>query len=66
MAPGPTCILLVQVLLDWRGNDTVDEARLAADLGELAFDVADVPLKDLKIGVLLHRVSVVREELATL
>ena len=41
---------MLEVLLDWRGDDAVDEARLAADLGELAFDYADVPLKDLKIG----------------
>ncbi len=40
----------------------MDEARLAADLGELAFDVADLPLKDLKIGVLLHRVSAIVRE----
>ena len=53
---------MLEVLLDWRGNDTVDEARLAADLGELAFDVADLPLKDLKIGVLLHRVSAIVRE----
>ena len=48
---------MLEVLLDWRGNDFVDEARLAADLGELAFDFADMQLKDLKIGVLLHRVT---------
>jgi hypothetical protein len=40
----------------------VDEARLAADLGEFAFDHADMQLKDLKIGVLLHRVSPILSE----
>ena len=39
---------MLEVLLDWRGDDVVDEARLAADLGEFAFDYADVQLKDLK------------------
>jgi ubiquinone biosynthesis protein len=53
---------MLEVLLDWRGGARVDEARLAADLGELAFDYADVPLKDLRIGVLLHRVSAVLRE----
>ena len=53
---------MLEVLLDWRGGATVDEVRLAADLGELAFDFADVPLKDLRIGVLLHRVSAVLRE----
>jgi predicted unusual protein kinase regulating ubiquinone biosynthesis (AarF/ABC1/UbiB family) len=42
---------MLEVLLDWRGDDFVDEARLAADLGEFAFDYADMQLKDLKIGV---------------
>ena len=50
------------MLLDWRGDDPVDEARLAADLGEFAFDYADMQLKDLKIGVLLNRVSAILRE----
>jgi ubiquinone biosynthesis protein len=50
---------MLEVFLDWRAGDAVDEARLAADLGELAFDFADVPLKDLRVGVLLHRVSAI-------
>jgi ubiquinone biosynthesis protein len=53
---------MVEVLLDWRGNDAVDEARLAADLGELALDFADAQLKDLKIGTLLHRISAILRE----
>ena len=51
-----------EVLLDWRSNDAVNEARLAADLGELAFDYSDAQLKDLKIGTLLHRVSAILRE----
>jgi ubiquinone biosynthesis protein len=53
---------MLEVLLDWRGNETVNEARLAADLGELAFDYSDAQLKDLKIGTLLHRVSTLLRE----
>jgi ubiquinone biosynthesis protein len=53
---------MLEVLLDWRGADDVDEARLSADLGELAFDYADVKLKDVKIGALLHRVSAILRE----
>ena len=41
---------MLEVLLDWRGNETVNEARLAADLGELAFDYSDAQLKDLESG----------------
>jgi len=53
---------MLEVLLEWRGDDFVDETRLATDLGEFAFDYADVQLKDLKIGVLLHRVSAILRE----
>jgi ubiquinone biosynthesis protein len=50
---------MLEVLLDWRGDDFVDEARLAADLDEFAFDYAEIQLKDLKIGLLLQRVSAI-------
>jgi ubiquinone biosynthesis protein len=53
---------MLEVLLDWRGDEFVDEPRLAADLGEFAFDYADVQLKDLNIGALLHRVSAILRE----
>jgi ubiquinone biosynthesis protein len=50
---------MLEVLLDWRGPDAVNEARLAADLAELAFDYSDAQLKDLKIATLLHRTSTI-------
>jgi ubiquinone biosynthesis protein len=53
---------MLDVLLDWRGDDVVDESRLAAELGELAFDFADASLKDLRVAVLLHRVSAILRE----
>jgi ubiquinone biosynthesis protein len=53
---------MLEVLLDWRADDFVDEARLATDLGAFAFDYADMQLKDLKIGVLLRRVSAILRE----
>jgi len=53
---------MLEVLLDWAGEDAVDEERLAADVNELAFDYADVPLKDIRIGALLHRVTTVVRE----
>ena len=53
---------MLEVLLDWRGDDVVDEARLATDLSDLAFDYVDLQLKDLKIGVLLRRVSAILRE----
>ncbi len=54
--------LMLEVLRDWRGDDVVDEIRLATDLHELAFDYADLQLKDLKIGVLLPRISAILRE----
>jgi len=53
---------MLEVLLDWRGHEAVNEARLAVDLGELAFDFADAQLKDLRIGTLLHRVAAILRE----
>src|SRR6516162_4921355 len=53
---------MLEVLLEWRGDDFVDEARLAADLGEFALDYADIQFKDLKIGALLHRVAAILRE----
>jgi ubiquinone biosynthesis protein len=53
---------MLDVLLEWRGDNGVDEARLAHELGELAFDYADTSLRDLRIGVLLHRVAAILRE----
>ncbi len=53
---------MLDVLLDWRSNEAVDEARLAVDLGELSLDFADAQLKDLRVGTLLHRVSEILRE----
>src|SRR5262249_61432411 len=52
----------LEALLDWGDTDAVTEARLAADLGELALDFSDVQLKDLKIGALLRRLSAILRE----
>jgi ubiquinone biosynthesis protein len=57
---------MLEVLLDWTGEHGVDEARLAADVGELAFDFADTELKDVRIGALLQRVAALLREHAIL
>ena len=41
---------ILEVLLDWAGEDAVDEERLAADVDELVTDFADLPLKDIRVG----------------
>ena len=53
---------MLEVFLEWRGNEAVDEGRLAADLGEMALDFSDLQLKDLKIGTLLRRMSAILRE----
>jgi ubiquinone biosynthesis protein len=57
---------MLEVLLDWTGEHGVDEARLAADAGELASDFADAELKDVRIGALLQRVATLLREHAIL
>jgi len=53
---------MLEVLLDWAGDEVVDEAKLAADVGELAFDYTDVQLKDMRIGALLQRTTAIVRE----
>jgi ubiquinone biosynthesis protein len=57
---------MLEVLLDWTGDHAVDEARLAGDVAELAFDFADTQLKDVSIGALLQRVAALLREHAIL
>jgi len=57
---------MLEILLDWAGEQGVDEAQLSADVGELAFDFADIELKQLRIGVLLQRVATLLREHAIL
>jgi ubiquinone biosynthesis protein len=35
---------MLEVLLEWRGDEAVDESRVAADLGDMAMDLADPTL----------------------
>jgi len=53
---------MLEVLLDWAGEDAVDEQQLAADVDELMADYADVALKDIRIGALIGRVTTVVRE----
>lgn len=53
---------MLEVLLDWAGEDAVDEDQLAADVNELVLDFADVPLKDIRIGNLIGRLTALVRE----
>jgi len=45
------------VLLDWVRDGDVDEARLAADVGEMIFEYEKLALKDLRLGVVLNEIT---------
>ena len=55
MEEGP----MLDVLLDWAGDAYVDEARLAADVNELAFEYDGAPLKDIHIGNVIRQFSAI-------
>ena len=48
---------MVDVLLDWAGEEVVDEERLAADVDELVADYGDLPVKDMRVGELIGRIT---------
>ncbi len=53
---------MLEVLLDWAGDAYVDEAKLANDVNELAFDYEGMPLKDIRIGPLIRQFSAIVRE----
>ncbi|MDN3918713.1 ABC1 kinase family protein [Roseateles violae] len=53
---------IMEVLLDWAEEDAVDEERLASDVDELVTDFADLPLKDIRVGRLLGRLTAIVRE----
>ena len=46
---------MLDVLLDWADDAYVDEAKLAADVNELAFEYEGAPLKDIRIGNVIRQ-----------
>ncbi|HKX37766.1 MAG TPA: AarF/UbiB family protein, partial [Burkholderiales bacterium] len=46
---------MLDVLLDWAGDAYVDEAKLAADLNEMAFDYEGMPLKSIRVGAVIRQ-----------
>jgi len=53
---------ILEVMLDWAGEDPVDEERLAADVDELVTDFADLPLKDIRVGSFIARITAIVRE----
>jgi ubiquinone biosynthesis protein len=53
---------MLEVLIDWAGDAYVDESKLISDVNDLVFDYEAVPLKDIRIGVLVRQfAAIVRE-----
>ena len=50
---------MLDVLLDWAEDAYVDEARLAADINDLAFEYEGAALADIRIGVLIFRFAAI-------
>jgi ubiquinone biosynthesis protein len=50
---------MLDVLLDWAESAYVEEAQLAADINELAFEYEGVALADIRIGVLIRRFAAI-------
>jgi ubiquinone biosynthesis protein len=48
---------VTDVLLDWVRDADVDEAKLAADVGDVIFEYEQVALKDVRIGALLNDIT---------
>ena len=53
---------MIDVLLDWAGDAYVDEMKLAADLNDLVFDYEGMPLKDIRMAVLLRQFAALIRE----
>jgi ubiquinone biosynthesis protein len=50
---------MLEVLIDWAGDAQVDEAKLVSDVNELVFDYEMMPLKDIRIGMLIRQFAAI-------
>ncbi len=48
---------VTDVLLDWVRDADIDEAKLAADVGDVIFEYEKIALKDVRIGALLNDIT---------
>lgn len=53
---------MLDVLLEWAGDASVDDAKLAADVGDLVVNYENVQLKDIRLSALLQEVTMVMRE----
>ncbi|MBL8527902.1 MAG: ubiquinone biosynthesis protein UbiB, partial [Burkholderiales bacterium] len=53
---------MIDVLLDWAGDAVVDEVKLAADVNELVSEYEGVPLKDVRVAIMLKQFAAIIRE----
>lgn len=53
---------MLEVLLEWTGDASVDDIKLAADVGDLVVNYEDVQLKDIRLGALLQEITMIMRE----
>ncbi len=53
---------MLDVLLEWTGDANVDDAKLAADVGDLVVNYENVQLKDIKLSALLQEITMIMRE----
>jgi ubiquinone biosynthesis protein len=53
---------MLDVLLEWTGDEVVDESKLSADVNEFVFNYANVPLEDLHLGALLGELTMIMRD----
>lgn len=53
---------MLEVLLEWTGDASVDDAKLAADVGDLVVNYENVQLKDIRLSALLQEVTMIMRE----
>jgi ubiquinone biosynthesis protein len=53
---------MLEVLIDWSGDAYVDQRKLAVDMDELVFQYENMPLKDIRIGVVLRQFTAIMRQ----
>ncbi|MBU0592102.1 MAG: AarF/UbiB family protein [Pseudomonadota bacterium] len=53
---------MLDVLLEWTGNASVDDGKLAADVCELVVNYENVQLKDVRLSTLLQEITMIMRE----
>ncbi|MFA7317875.1 MAG: AarF/UbiB family protein [Sulfuricella sp.] len=53
---------MLEVLLEWTGDASVDDSKLAADVGHLVVNYENIQLKDVRLGTLLQEITMIMRE----